>query len=253
MLPELVVINLPIDCATDFSVDQMERLGFDVELNWVDDIGPATKLIPTLEQHPNRIVVTVDDDVCYRANLFEELYNAHLSFPHRVVAAMAREVPPGPKPWQIPYILWPRIYQKGFSLHYRALPLGAEGILYPPGSISKGVHDIAGLLRKSATCDDVWFWSHSNASHLGAVLLPSRPASPRRVGSNESGLWRTNKWRLNNRAVKNLVDRSGSSALVAWKGSHCALSLLAFVGRVVVDLVFRSKSWRNYPKSRFEL
>eukprot|EP00456_Euglypha_rotunda_P081285 TRINITY_DN7924_c0_g1_i27.p1 TRINITY_DN7924_c0_g1~~TRINITY_DN7924_c0_g1_i27.p1 ORF type:complete len:599 (+),score=23.17 TRINITY_DN7924_c0_g1_i27:83-1879(+) len=53
-------------------------------INRCDDFGPASKLIPTLEreQHPDTLIITVDDDMIYPPSLVQDLVELHSVWPH---------------------------------------------------------------------------------------------------------------------------------------------------------------------------
>lgn len=51
-----------------------------IYVNFCDDIGPATKIIPTIykEHHPDTYILSIDDDIHYPSNMIEYyLQNAH--------------------------------------------------------------------------------------------------------------------------------------------------------------------------------
>lgn len=205
LLPKIVEINIPR--GFDFALSHEFSTSFPahIEINRVEDYGPATKLLPTLLRHPDLPIITIDDDAHYRPELFEDLVSFSLAFPGRRVAARARFVPPGKHPWLIPYIFWPKIMLPEPIVESRALPLGAEGVLYPPDSLEDSVWDIDTMMRTSPKNDDLWFWNHGEKRSPGVVVLPYQSDSPRRLGSKESGLWQSNRGRKNNIALKNLV------------------------------------------------
>ena len=50
-----------------------------VKIFWQDkDVGPATKLLPTIERHKNQniLIVIVDDDMLYHKTLVQRLFEA---------------------------------------------------------------------------------------------------------------------------------------------------------------------------------
>lgn len=245
ILPDFAVLNLPKDCAEDFNPAGLLGLPFEVEVNWVQDLGPATKLIPTLSRHPERAIVTIDDDVCYRSSLLEELYTAHLSFPGHIIGSTARMLPPGSTPWRVPYFLWPRLDPRTAHVSSKAIPLGAEGILYPPGSLADGVCNADQLLLNAATCDDLWFWAHGNIASAGTVILPGRPSSPRRQGSSESGLWRTNKWGANNQALRNLAGIAGAVRLNDESKASYGAQIAVLVFQETIGQALRKRQFRD--------
>ena len=62
-----------------------------VKVNWVDDVGPATKLVPAvaLAAGPETVIITVDDDIEYRATLVESMLSVSAAFPGAVVTGQS--------------------------------------------------------------------------------------------------------------------------------------------------------------------
>ena len=51
------------------------------------------KYIYAFQEHPEKCVVTVDDDLYYRKDMLERLWTLHKQFPHCVCANITREIP----------------------------------------------------------------------------------------------------------------------------------------------------------------
>jgi len=47
-----------------------------LEVHYVEDIGSYTKLYPALNEFPNDIIVTADDDIYYEKDWLEKLYSS---------------------------------------------------------------------------------------------------------------------------------------------------------------------------------
>lgn len=188
VLPSTVVINLPSECFWLPNPDI--EFPFKIDIHYVEDVGPATKLIPTLASHPEDAIVTIDDDVEYDPSLFERILEAHNRFPELRVAGHVRLVPVSPR---LPYVLWPKVISRRDQIVTGAVPLGCEGVLYPPHFFRSDVGDLDALLSIAATNDDLWFWAHGQMSEPAVVALRFRIDSRRREGSNDSGLWRRNR------------------------------------------------------------
>jgi len=62
-----------------------------IKINWCEDIGPSTKIIPTIKLLKNSkydkdtIVISVDDDIEYKDNLVELLVNFSNKYPDAVI------------------------------------------------------------------------------------------------------------------------------------------------------------------------
>lgn len=52
-----------------------------LQIRWCEDIRPYKKLIPTLREFPDDIIVTADDDIIYWENWLEKLYASHIKYP----------------------------------------------------------------------------------------------------------------------------------------------------------------------------
>ena len=84
--PDSVYLNVPLYC-------KRERRQYELPAELIalpnliiqrsDDWGPATKLIPTLEveNNPDTIIITLDDDVHYKTTLIETLVEHALRWP----------------------------------------------------------------------------------------------------------------------------------------------------------------------------
>lgn len=83
-VPDKIILNLSIEEFNEAGIslpDYLEELKWNNDrfsVNWVK--GPNTKtfkkLLPTLEQYPDDIVISIDDDIIYPPNFVKELVDA---------------------------------------------------------------------------------------------------------------------------------------------------------------------------------
>lgn len=224
LLPSLVVVNLPLACPAPRI--SFTALPFAVQINQETDLGPATKLLPTMRRYPTMPIVTIDDDVVYRADLFEEIMAVSKKFPRCRVAGQARMVPKSRLARLTTYFLWPKVVNRGPRVVKGCLPLGCEGVLYPANTFHSNVHDESLLLQVCPSQDDLWFWAHGELSKSQTIVLPFRGDSPRRESSEETGLWRVNR-QENNKAFQRLLELSPLLTKVGYGAP-------AFIGRTVI-------------------
>ena len=57
-----------------------------LEICYCKDIGPYTKLIPTLRCYPQSIIITIDDDAAYAFDMVEKLVATHTKYPGSIIA-----------------------------------------------------------------------------------------------------------------------------------------------------------------------
>ena len=58
-----------------------------IKIKFVEDIGPITKILPTLQDnlHDDTLVISIDDDIYYGNNMIEVLCKLHNKFPNTVI------------------------------------------------------------------------------------------------------------------------------------------------------------------------
>lgn len=128
---------------------------YGVEIRYCEDIRSYTKLIPCLQEYPDDIIVTVDDDVYYSPKLLNKLYSGYLFYPNRIQCA---------------FYSYPSFDKKGLICSYNSwsskkdnesnlvFPMGVGGILYPPHSLYSDVSKQDLFMKLCPMADDIWFW-----------------------------------------------------------------------------------------------
>jgi hypothetical protein len=99
------------------------------------NIRSYKKLIPTLEKYPNKIIITVDDDIIYKKNTIEKLYKNYLKYPkdiqaHRITKFIF-------KSGKFKAIAGGYNYYKNSSFLNKLTGVG--GVLYPPNCFYKDI------------------------------------------------------------------------------------------------------------------
>lgn len=146
------------------------------------DIRSYKKLLPALEDFPNDLIVTVDDDIDYPPTLLHDLVRLHKKLPKAIIAHRVRRVKP-----DAPYRKW-RKYKwydfilKRYHFSYRAMQTGVGGVLYPPDSLDRSMLDPALFMKLAPTNDDIWFWAAAVARGTYVVPLPNGKSRAREVG-----------------------------------------------------------------------
>ena len=69
--------------------------------NYDRDIRSYRKLIPALQDFPDAVIVTVDDDVAYHRNMLRDILHLHEQYPDAVLAHRAKRIKLG-----MPYRKW---------------------------------------------------------------------------------------------------------------------------------------------------
>lgn len=128
---------------------------YGLSIRWCEDIRSYKKLIPTLKENPNNIIVTTDDDVFYRRDWLKLLYESYQNDPlcihcHRVTKFYLDEsgnfktIPGGYSYYKEP--------------SYLNKLVGIGGVLYPPKVLFEDIIKTKLFMELAPTNDDIWFW-----------------------------------------------------------------------------------------------
>ena len=121
---------------------------------WCEDTRSYKKLIPALLKHPDKILVTADDDVYYRRDWLEKLYAGYEKEPTCVSCHRATKF----------YLKNGEFATIGGGRHFYPTPsyrnklVGIGGVLYPVGILCPEVTDAEKFTALAPTNDDIWFW-----------------------------------------------------------------------------------------------
>lgn len=115
------------------------------------------KYFYAMQDYPDALIVTIDDDLLYPEYMLEELVQEHGKYPNAVIAARIHEIRFDEKGTILPYMKWGYEYdgsKQGPALRY--LATGGGGTLYPPGAVGTEFFDESLIKDLSYTTDDLW-------------------------------------------------------------------------------------------------
>lgn len=162
------------------SLKLLERRG--LEIRFSRDIGPYTKLLPTMRDFPNAVIITVDDDMLYGFDMVSRLVSEHIKAPADIVGFRCREMETRGEKFISPFLNW-RYAPNDADPSLKLLPEGVYGILYPPRSLDERVYDEKLFMDLCPSADDFWFKA---MSMLKGTLVRKAYADPETVRSTLS-------------------------------------------------------------------
>jgi len=135
------------------SLNRQKRRGLTIEFR--RDVGPHTKIIHSLREYKNSIIVTADDDHFYMKNWLKQLYDAYIAEPfhiycHRAYLMKAFDGKPGK------YSDWKLLGVENEGPLLSIFPTGVGGVLYPPESLHEEVCNVELFTKLCPTADDIW-------------------------------------------------------------------------------------------------
>ena len=127
-------------------------------IKWSKDIKSYQKLVPTLMEYPEDVIITADDDIYYPPNWLELLYTSYLKNPRYIHCHRAHRITFDENHKINQYSKW--IYRiSDVEPSFCNFITGAGGVLYPPKSLHEDVLSEELFLKLSPTADDIWFWA----------------------------------------------------------------------------------------------
>lgn len=157
-----------------------------LEILFCEDLRAHKKYYYTMKNHPESIVITVDDDILYPENMVESLIKKHIEYPNCIIACRAHEmkflngIP-------APYSTWNFLAKNCLGPDLRLCATGGAGCLYPPGALSQHVFDKEVFTEICLYADDLWMKCMSFLNKTQVVLTEKNNPNIITVISEKSG------------------------------------------------------------------
>ena len=170
--PNRIILWLPEDKeAHSCFLENQQRRG--LEIRYVKDMGPHTKLIPALKAFPEDIVITIDDDMFYRPDMVEHLLQAYKKDSSTIQAYRVAIITKDNQENIESYLKWKQ-YTHPEKTTNRNVIIGCEGCLYPPHSLSEEVFNEDVFRVLCPTADDIWFTAMAMMNSTSISHVESR-------------------------------------------------------------------------------
>lgn len=214
--PDEVVLWLGVDEFPNKEKDIPENiLNFKnngLTIKWCKDIKSYKKIIPSLNEYPNDILVTADDDIFYPAVWLKNLYEDYLKYPNEIICCRCHKVVLNSDNTFAPFNEW-ELVDGGLDPSYLIFSTSGSGTLYPPNSLFCDVTNVELFQKLSYWNDDMWLWVMSVLNKTKTRLIENtmnrfqcvNPA--KEVGiTNEKVLWNYNKYGAHDVDLENIIQ-----------------------------------------------
>ena len=184
----------------------LRKKGLSIE--WCKDLRSFKKLIPALQEYPEDIIVTADDDILYPENWLELLLKGYLGNPDIISCHRAHTVKYDSHGKIQPYGQWRGKCRLSVP-SYLNFPTSGAGCLYPPHCLHRDVMNIKKFQKLCPQADDIWFWGMAVLKGTKIKIVKNNISNLKYVpGTQEADtcLWRTNNGQhLNDVQVRNFL------------------------------------------------
>ena len=156
--PDRLILNLDDSIKPEDVPEAVRALTrFGLEIRYCpNDLKPHKKYFFAMQEHPDDVVVTVDDDTIYPRNLVETLVASFRRFPDCVSAIRAHKITFDRTGAMRPYMRWTWACAEVNHPSMRYVATGGCGILYPPRVIPPEAFDVGAIRETSLNNDDLW-------------------------------------------------------------------------------------------------
>lgn len=159
-----------------------------------------------MRMFPDKVVVTVDDDVIYDKYTFYNLFHTHKKYPNAVCATRVSCMMFDSCGAIMPYNSWVSEYEQLRCPAKRLLAVGVGGVLYPPHIFTEETFNKELIIRLALTADDLWLKIMQLKNNISVVWTGQLPQHPTPIpGTRDVGLWHNvNKYK-NDEYIERLV------------------------------------------------
>lgn len=150
------------------SIKLLEKKGITVK--FCNDIKSYKKIIPVLNEYPDALIITCDDDLYYRPNMIERLINYYQKDNNKIYAHRAHYITFDKKGKMNRYNDWEEeISDKEGRLVF---PTSGGGTLYTKRLLHKDVCNEEIFMKLSPKADDVWLYFMGRMCGTKNAVLP---------------------------------------------------------------------------------
>lgn len=155
---------------------EMEQYG--VEYRYVKDLKAHKKYIYVMQEFPEDIVITIDDDVIYPKDMIETLVKVHRRYPKAVCARRVHKITKNADGTIAPYHDWLGEYCGCDTPSHELVAIGVGGILYPPHCLYEKAFDEELIGKLCLKADDIWLKFMELLKGTRVVWVPCKIPMP---------------------------------------------------------------------------
>ncbi len=216
MKPDKVILYLCRSECDDYLPDSITNLiQYGLKIVMVkENFKPHNKYFYSMQEYPNDIIITIDDDILYPRNMIKELYASYIKYPNCISASRVHLIKKDSNGKIRGYKEWDWEYRECYVPSHMLIATGVGGVLYPPYSLPTETFNKECISTLCLKADDIWLKFMAVMNDMRVVYVPkANPwiCSIRRAQKN--GLYKTNVLaRENDICINNVMKYYGISS-----------------------------------------
>lgn len=162
-------------CDVPIPPQLQELCNYGLEIRYCDeDLLAHKKYYYAMQEYPDKLIVTYDDDIIYPEDSLEKLLTMHRQHPEAIICNRGREIKIKNSS-AAPYKYWKVSGQIPAGVPtYRVMASTGAGTLYPPHCMPKETFDIQKIRALALTADDLWMKVMSIQGSIPVVKSQTR-------------------------------------------------------------------------------
>lgn len=162
-------------------------------IRWCKDLKPHKKYFYAMQEFPEALIITFDDDLMYGEKTIEDLYFSYLLWPNAVSTVRAHLITFDDHGKCLPYRYWIKeVDAHILTPSMQFLATGVAGVLYPPGLFKTEMFDENAILETCLWADDLWLKAMQIVSKVPVVIAKPHERLKYIPGSQKEALCHTN-------------------------------------------------------------
>lgn len=182
-------------------------------ISWCrEDLKCHKKYFYAMQEYPDDLIITVDDDELVPDTMTEELVLAWMRYPDAVAARRVHLITISDDGKILPYDQWIKEFEmRVLEPSAQLMATGCAGVLYPPHLFGKELFDSQVIRRTCLYADDLWLKAMELVYHIPVVLSSEHVYLHHIADSQQSGLYQQNVDKKKNdeqmRAISEYLDQ----------------------------------------------
>lgn len=175
-LPDRIIVYLGSDTKPSDITPELkkyEKYGVEYRIDPDRDLKPHKKYFYAMQEYPEALVITVDDDLVYPDDMVKDLLNAHEAHEDVICARRVHKMAFYRDGRVKPYLLWKKEVSNCRQASKKLLATGGGGVLYPPHSISNKAFDSDAIESLCLGADDIWLKCMEIIQGTNVMYVPS--------------------------------------------------------------------------------
>lgn len=199
--PDKIIVYLGSDSREKDLTPEMimyKKYGVEYKFDKFLNLKPHKKYFYAMQEFPNDIVVTADDDIIYPNDWLSSLLNSYEKYPNAISARRVHLMRYDKERNLLPYNLWIDQCRSVRKPSHDLLATGGSGTLYPPSCLVKETFDYKKIISISLNADDIWLKIMELISNMPVVWVPNISVEPISIANNTEKLTSKNVFNANN-------------------------------------------------------